>query len=261
MPDSACAAERLIRYLHEPSRINKRSLPSSFVHQQLHFCFERDQEWLQQGNGAPLLRHTLFQTSKNIPTDAALFSTRLINYSAPEHDRLNLQTRGFNEMMHGKAFHAPVDRPSRVLEVGAGTGYVTRLLAPTFPQAEVIGLDLSTVPAGEKTKAIFIQGDIMDEGVVNVPLDFIYSRMLVYGGIRNWPAYIARAWDLLAPGGWLETQEVDTSAFFDGDDKNMYPNSSWRNEQRVAFEAKDIDMTCATKLESTSRAKGSWTLH
>lgn len=162
-------------------------------------------------------------------------------------------------MMHGKAFHVPVDQSSRVLEISAGTGYVTRLLASTFPQAAVIGLDLSAVPAGEKTNAGFIQGDIMADGVVDGPFDFIYSRMLVYGGIRDWPAYIARAWDLLAPSGWLETQEVDTSAFFDGDGKNMYPSSSWRNEQRVAFEAKGIDMACATNLEEYFKNQGSWT--
>ena len=182
---------------------------------------------------------------------------QLTRYSAAEHDRLNLQTHSFNEMMHGKAFHAPVEQPSHVLEVGAGTGYVARILASTFPQAEVIGLDLSAVPQGDKTTATFVQGDIMDADVaVTGPFDFFYSRMLVYGGIRDWPAYIARAWDLLAPGGWLETQEVDTSAFFDGDGKNMYPISSWRNEQRVAFEAKGIDMACATKLEEYFKNQG-----
>lgn len=159
-------------------------------------------------------------------------------------------------MLHGKAFLAPVQRPSRVLEVGAGTGYVTRLVASTFPQAEVVGLDLSAVPEGEKTSAVFVQGDIMDAGVVTGPFDFFYSRMLVYGGIRDWPAYIARAWDLLSPGGWLETQEVDTGNFFDGDGKNMYPDSVWRNDQRIAFEAIGVDMSCAPKLERYFKDQG-----
>lgn len=94
--------------------------------------------------------------------------------------------------MHGRVFHSPVEQPSRVLEVGAGTGYVTRYLASTFPEAEVVGLDLSAVPAEEETTAVFVEGEAMDHGVVNGPFDFIYSRILVYG-IRDWPAYIARA--------------------------------------------------------------------
>lgn len=114
-----------------------------------------------------------------------------------------------------------------MLEVGTGTGYVTRLLASSFPQAEAIVLDLSTDPTGEKTNAVFVQGDIMDAGIVTGPFDFFYSRMLVYGGIRDWSAYIARTWDLLSPDGWLETQEVDTSALFDGDGKDMYLDSIW----------------------------------
>lgn len=159
-------------------------------------------------------------------------------------------------MMHGKVFHAPVDRPSRVLEVGAGTGYVTRMLASTFPQAEVIGLDLSAVPQGNETSATFVQGDIMDDGVVTGPFDFAYSRMLVYGGIRDWPAYIARAWDLLSPGGWLETQELDASTLYDRDGKDMYPNSIWRHDQRAAFERIGVDMACATKLERYFKDQG-----
>ena len=141
-------------------------------------------------------------------------------------------------MMHGKAFYAPVKRPSCVLEVGAGTGYVTRTLASTFPQAEVIGLDLSAVPQGDKTSATFVQGDIMDANVaVTGPFVILYSRLLVFGGIRDWPAYVARAWDLLSPDGWLETQELDASTLYDGDGKDMFPNSIWRHDEREAFAA------------------------
>jgi len=175
--------------------------------------------------------------------------------STTEHEILNLQSRGFDEMMHGKAFHAPVDRPSRVLEVGAGTGYVTRQLATAFPQAEMIGLDLSAVPAGEETTAVFVQGDIMNDDVVTAPFDLMYSRMLVYG-IRDWPAYIARAWDLLSPGGWLETQEADASKILDGDGNLMYVNSSRQKEQRDAFASTGVDMGCAPKLEGYFRSQG-----
>jgi len=49
----------------------------------------------------------------------------------------------------------------------------------------------------------------------------------------------------------------DTSAFFDGEGKNMNPNSSWRSEQRVAFEVKGIGMACAAKLETYFKDQGS----
>ena len=157
--------------------------------------------------------------------------------------------------MHGRAFHAPVDRPSRILEVGAGTGYVTRQLASAFPEAEVIGMDLSAVPAGEKTTAVFVQGDIMDDSAVAGPFDFIYSRMLVYG-IRDWPAYISRAWDLLSPGGWLEFQEIDASVLFDEDEKPISIAAPWLEEQRTAFATRGVDMACAPKLEGYLKGQG-----
>jgi SAM-dependent methyltransferase len=158
-------------------------------------------------------------------------------------------------MMHGQVFHAPVERPSRVLEVGAGTGYVTRHLASTFPDAEVVGLDLSAVPAEGKTNAVFFQGDIMDDGVVAGPFDFIYSRLLVFG-IRDWPAYISRAWDLLPPGGWLELQELNASVAFDGNDTAILTDVTFMKEQRAAFASKGVDMGCAPKLEGYLKDQG-----
>lgn len=81
-----------------------------------------------------------------------------------------------------------------LLDVGAGTDYVTRQLASAFPDAdEVIGFHLSVVPESpEKTRAVYVQGDIMDPTSISGPIDFLFGRMLVYG-IRDWPAYIARA--------------------------------------------------------------------
>jgi SAM-dependent methyltransferase len=151
------------------------------------FHFHCHQEWSKQENGTPLLRRAIFQTIED--TFRGANDARLILHSATEHEHPTLQTRGFNEMMHGKAFHAPVDWPSRVLEVGVGTGHVAQQTASAFPHAEVIGLDLSAIPAGEKTDAVFVQGGVTDDGVVTGRFDFINSRMLVYGGIRDWPAY------------------------------------------------------------------------
>lgn len=160
-------------------------------------------------------------------------------------------------MMHNQVFHAPVSQPSRVLEVGAGTGYVTRQLASTFPSAEVIGLDLSPVPVagGEQTSAVFTQGDIMSPSVVTGSFDFIFSRMLVYG-IRDWPAYISRAKNLLTSGGWLELQEIDSSVLFDGNDRATCVDSAWLAEQRAAFATMGVDMGCAPKLQSYLEAQG-----
>jgi SAM-dependent methyltransferase len=42
------------------------------------------------------------------------------------------------------AFAALPESPARVLDVGTGTGAVARLAAETFPQAEVVGVDVSS---------------------------------------------------------------------------------------------------------------------
>jgi SAM-dependent methyltransferase len=50
------------------------------------------------------------------------------------------------------AFAAVPDLPARVLDVGTGTGAVARLAAETFPQAEVVGVDVSGEMIAEAQK-------------------------------------------------------------------------------------------------------------
>ena len=50
------------------------------------------------------------------------------------------------------AFAALPESPARVLDVGTGTGAVARLAAETFPQAEVVGVDVSGEMIAEARK-------------------------------------------------------------------------------------------------------------
>lgn len=103
-------------------------------------------------------------------------------------------------------FHAPLvqDQIRKTLDIGCGTGAVTHHMAVSFPEAQVIGADLSPVPSvREKLPNIaYVQGNIMDlddgrfeEG----SFDLIFSRLLVLG-MENWEAYIARCVALAKPG-------------------------------------------------------------
>lgn len=65
-------------------------------------------------------------------------------HSAAEKARLDVQDLAYVQLMHGKVFQAAVPpNIKRVLDVGCGTGIVTRYFGRSFPSADVYGIDLS----------------------------------------------------------------------------------------------------------------------
>jgi ubiquinone/menaquinone biosynthesis C-methylase UbiE len=118
--------------------------------------------------------------------------------------------------MHHNIFQAPLKNPQRILDVGCGTGRVSVQLAAKFPNAQVIGLDLSPVPSiyRKPDNVEFVQGDFMqlaDSGDARFregSFDYIFDRLLILG-MTDWSGYLIKVKKLLAPGGWVEGHEVD----------------------------------------------------
>jgi trans-aconitate methyltransferase len=91
--------------------------------------------------------------------------------------------------MNHQIIHAPLDAQSarKALDIGCGTGTITHDIATRFNDAQVYGLDLSTVPlVREKLPNIeYVQGNIME--LSNDPrfevasFDLIFSRLLIAG--------------------------------------------------------------------------------
>ena len=96
--------------------------------------------------------------------------------------------------MHGRIIHAPLKDPTKILDVGCGTGIVTRHLGSIYPSATVYGIDLSPVPPTNASDAIpstppnvkYIIGDIRklaedDERLNAENVDCIFQRLLICG--------------------------------------------------------------------------------
>jgi len=109
------------------------------------------------------------------------------------------------------------DGPAQILDVGAGRGDMTLLLAARRPTASLVGIDFSAtqVHAAERLRqqrgirnCRFEQGNAM-----NLPFaDNRFDAVATLGSIKHWPDSqqgVAEIHRVLAPGGWAVIAETD----------------------------------------------------
>ncbi|KAI1101772.1 S-adenosyl-L-methionine-dependent methyltransferase [Jackrogersella minutella] len=133
------------------------------------------------------------------------------NYFLPsdkqEQERMNLQHEISVEVHDGELHLCPVIKPSRVLDVGTGTGVWAVEYARRNPDSEVLGIDLNPVPPPPfiVPNCHFAVADVYDEWKWGRSFDFIHVRSL--GEPADKLRLFKLLYDHLAPGGWVEMQE------------------------------------------------------
>lgn len=134
-------------------------------------------------------------------------------------------------IMHGQAFHSPVDREKVqvALDIGCGTGVMTFLMARHFPNATIYGIDLSPVPETTRLEAEryngrvkFIEGNVfnmIDEhpALQSGTVDFIYHRLLS-AALKSYHTYLHQVvCPLLKPGGVVEMHDFVGPSWYHSD--------------------------------------------
>jgi ubiquinone/menaquinone biosynthesis C-methylase UbiE len=64
----------------------------------------------------------------------------------------------YNMLLEGRLHVAPLDKPQRILDIGTGTGIWAIDIADQFPEAEVIGTDLSPIQPSWQVQKFFMTG-------------------------------------------------------------------------------------------------------
>ncbi|KAH7025976.1 tam domain protein [Microdochium trichocladiopsis] len=131
-----------------------------------------------------------------------------------EQDRLEWQYICLKEVLSQRNYLSPWSEdnpPRRILEVGTGTGIWALEMATEFPNAEIIGTDLSPVqPQYVPDNVRFLIEDALSEEGWDwpQPFDHIHIRM----GLGCWEDFerdvAHNAYRNLEPGGWFEVQEL-----------------------------------------------------
>ncbi|UQC88540.1 methyltransferase domain-containing protein [Colletotrichum lupini] len=128
-----------------------------------------------------------------------------------EMDRLDFHHTYMVKILGRRLFLAPIpsETTHRILDIGTGTGIWAIEAADVFPNAEILGNDLSAIqPSWVPPNVKFEIDDVESSWVNEQKFDFIFCRYMA-GSIVDWPKLMKQIYANLKPGGWVEFQDYD----------------------------------------------------
>ncbi|TEA18381.1 Secondary metabolism regulator LAE1 [Colletotrichum sidae] len=165
--------------------------------------------------------HAYKSGAYNIPNDEA------------EMDRLDVAHSAMVNIIGNKLYLSPLEEEKihRILDVGTGTGIWAMEMADLFPNAEIIGNDLSAIqPSWLPPNVKFEIDDVESPWIGIEKYDYIYVRFMLVS-IKDWPALVQNIFDNLNPGGWVEFQDLDGHYYSeDGSYTEEHATRKWNKE-------------------------------
>ncbi|KAK1971841.1 methyltransferase domain-containing protein [Colletotrichum sublineola] len=128
-----------------------------------------------------------------------------------EMDRLDFNHMLMVKVIGEKLYLAPIDKNKvhRILDIGTGTGVWAMQMAEEFPNAEIIGNDLSAIqPTWVPPNVKFEIDDVESPWVGSEKYDFIFCRYMA-GSLGNWPKLMQRVFRNTNADGWVEFQDYN----------------------------------------------------
>ncbi|KAF8506469.1 S-adenosyl-L-methionine-dependent methyltransferase [Gautieria morchelliformis] len=129
----------------------------------------------------------------------------------PEWQRLDDMHNGINDFLGKKLSFAQIATPpKRILEIGAGSGAWAIQAAQTYPDAEVLAIDISPLPPRPLPENIKFQNVNVTQSLPFEPesFDIVHARFLLVH-LPNFREVLGRFIELVRPGGWLLIDDIE----------------------------------------------------
>ncbi|ETR98844.1 S-adenosyl-L-methionine-dependent methyltransferase [Trichoderma reesei RUT C-30] len=170
-------------------------------------------------------------------------NSKTTEYWGPNDDRqnngLDISHHFVTMLLGDQLFEAPIKKPpTKVLDVGTGTGIWAIDMSDAYPSAEIIGTDISPIqPTWVPPNCIFHLEDAQLEWTYPPEsFDFIHIRAL-YGSISDWGELYRQAYKVLMPGGWIEDFEFNITLMSDVPEVRDDPKHIFKRWSEVFTEA------------------------
>ncbi|OLN82369.1 Phosphomethylethanolamine N-methyltransferase 3 [Colletotrichum chlorophyti] len=133
----------------------------------------------------------------------------LLPNDEPEQEREDMKHAMCVNVMDGKLHSAPLENPQKIVDLGTGTGIWAIDMGDEYPEADVVGIDLSPIqPIWVPPNVSFIVDDAEADWVWPAnSLDYVHARHMCMA-MKDWPRLLSQAREALKPGGWIELQEM-----------------------------------------------------
>lgn len=194
-----------------------------------------------------------------------------------EQDRLALMHHLFKLLSGGDLYRAPLTPhlgnengldhqhqtetpcPTRILDIGTGTGDWALDMAEDFPDAEILGTDLSPIqPNWAPPNCRFFVDDAESVWTFSPDeaFDYIHARSMG-GGIGDWPRLLRQCYSHLKPGGWFEAQEFEAWVLSDdGSHESAVAVMDWQDRLNAASAEFGKPMNVAPRIAAWLEDEG-----
>ena len=155
-----------------------------------------------------------------------------------EQERMDLQYHAIRLAFADALAFAPIgEKPAAILDVGTGTGIWAVDAADKYPDASVVGTDLSPIQPQWIPPNVKFEVDDAEQAWTfpENHFDLVHTRIM-NGSLRDWAGFMKQAFRHVKPGGWVESQELSVDAR--SDDGSLTEEShihQWCLRQEKAF--------------------------
>ncbi|KAI5788353.1 S-adenosyl-L-methionine-dependent methyltransferase [Geopyxis carbonaria] len=134
-----------------------------------------------------------------------------------EQDRMAIMDQMMHLLFEGELYLSPLENPRRILDLGTGTGIWSSDMATKFPNARIIGTDLSPIQVPPPDNCIFEIEDANSDWVYPANhFSMIHARQL-HSGITSWRKLCQQSYTHLHPNGWAEFHETPVTLYTDSE--------------------------------------------